>query len=221
MNVEEKRFSPSRARQAAPLHAFTKEIAAMRTILVFTMLTVLGLLEGCGGNRELIKAMSASSNQRVFEEIEEKASPIPGYADLHIYSSLKTHKPGIHAERDAHGTQDYMLLVNIDGQSVKIPGCLNAVRSAMCDSEQGEGVSYQFKTRLRIKAGAHKVVVALPADDLVAEREVIIADGENTLTVEPIYGSIPGKKRPGTFGRQTSFKQGINSIRLLLNGKNL
>jgi hypothetical protein len=75
---------------------------------------------------------------------------------------------------------------------------------------------------LRIKAGAHKVVVALPADDLVAEREVIIADGENnTLTVEPIYGSIPGKKRLGTFGRQTSFKQGINSIRLLLNGKNL
>lgn len=194
----------------------------MRTILVFTMLTVLGLLEGCAGNKELIKAMSASSNQSVFEEIEEKASPIPGYTDLHIHSSLKTHKPGIYSKKDIHGTEAYMLLVNIDGQSVKIPGRLNAVRSAMCDSEQGEGISYQFKTRLRIKAGAHKVIVALPADDLVAEREVIIADGENsTLTVEPIYGSIPGKKRPGTFGRLTSFKQGINSIRLLLNGKTI
>jgi hypothetical protein len=192
----------------------------MRTILVFTMLTVLGLLEGCAGNKELIKAMSASGNQHVFEVVEENASPIPGYADLHIHSSLKTHKPGIHAERDAHGTEDYVLLVNIDGQPVKIQGRLNEVRSAMCDSEQGEGISYQFKTRLRMKAGVHEVVVALPVDDLVAEREVIIVEGEDsTLTVEPIYGSIPGKKRAGTSGSLTSFKQGIKSIRILLNGK--
>ena len=192
----------------------------MRTIPLFTMLIVLGLLAGCAGNKELIKAMSVSSNQRVFEVVEENASPIPGYADLYIHSYLKTHKPGIHAERDAHGTQDYMLLVNIDGQSVKIPGCLNAVRTAMCDSEQGEGISYQFKTILRLKAGLHKVVVALPADDLVAEREVIIVDGENcTLSVEPVYGSIPGKKRAGATGNLTSFKQGIKSIRILLNGK--
>jgi hypothetical protein len=194
----------------------------MRTIPVFTMLIVLGLLEGCAGNKELIKAMSVSSNQRVFEVVEENASPIPGYADLHINSYLKTHKPGIHAEKDSHGTEDYELVVNIDGQSVKIPGILNEIRGALCDSEQGEGVSYQFKTNLRLKAGIHKVVVALPADDLVAGKEVIVPDAENnTLTVEPIYGSIPGKKRTGTFGSLTSFKQGINAIRILLNGKNI
>lgn len=194
----------------------------MRTILVFTMLTVLGLLEGCAGNKELIKAMSASSNQHVFEVVEENASPIPGYADLHIHSSLKTHKPGIHAERDAHGTEDYVLLVNIDGQSLKIPGRLDAVTSPMCDSEQGEGISYRFKTKLRLKPGIYKVVVALPADDLVAEREVIVADGKNSaLTVEPIYGSIPGKKRAGTSGSLMSFKQGIKSIHILLNGKDI
>jgi len=39
-----------------------------------------------------------------------------------------------------------------------------------------------------------------------------------TVTVEPIYGSIRGKKRPGFYG-MTSFKQGVRSIRLLLNGK--
>jgi hypothetical protein len=186
------------------------------------MLIVLGLLEGCAGNKELIKAMSVSSNQRVFEVVEVNASPIPGYADLHIHSYLKTHKPGIHAERDTHGTEDYKLLVNIDGQSVKIPGRLDAVKTAMCDFEQGDGISYQFKTNLRLKSGIHKVVVALPADDLIAEREVNISEGgNNTLTVEPIYGSIPGKKRTGTFGSMTSFKQGIKSIRILLNGKNI
>jgi hypothetical protein len=186
------------------------------------MLIVLGLLEGCAGNKELIKAMSVSSNHRVFEVVEVNASPIPGYADLHIHSYLKTHKPGIHAERDTHGTQEYMLLVNIDGQSARIPGRLDAVTSAMCDSEQGEGVSYEFKTRLRVKAGIHKIVVALPVDDLVAESEVNIPDGgNNTLTVEPVYDPIPGKKRAGTFGRLTSFKQGINAIRIMLNGNDI
>jgi len=187
------------------------------------MLIVLGLLEGCAGNKELIKAMSVSSNQRVFEVVEENASPIPGYADLHIHSSLQTHKPGIYSNTDIHGTQDYILVVNIDGQSLIIQGCLNAVKSAdrpMCDPEQGEGISYQFTKKLRIKSGSHKVVVALPADDLVAEKEVNISDGgNNVLTVEPMYGTIPVKQRPGKFGRLTSFKEGIKSIRILLNGK--
>lgn len=91
----------------------------------------------------------------------------------------------------------------------------------MRDPEEGEGIRYQFKKKLRIKAGNHTVVVAIPADDLAISKEVVFTEvGINSLTVEPIYGVIPGKQRLGLYG-MASFKQGVRSIRLLLNGKAL
>lgn len=89
----------------------------------------------------------------------------------------------------------------------------------MRDPEEGEGIRYQFEKKLRIRAGTHKVFVAIPADDLATTKEVIFTEGEiNSLTVEPIYGLIPGKQRLGLYG-MTSFKQGVRSVILLLNGK--
>jgi hypothetical protein len=190
----------------------------------FTMLMTLVILAGCAGNNGLIKAMSASTSQSVFQEIEENLPPARGYVDLRIYSSLKTHKPGIYSSKDIHGTKDFMLLLNIDGQATTLNGRMSEEKSEaqqMGDPEEGEGIRYQFAKKIRVKAGAHRVIVALPAYDLVAEREVVFSEGENnSLTVEPIYGSIPGKQRPGTYGL-TSFKEGISQFVYLFNGKTM
>jgi len=195
-----------------------------KTILALTIATTLGILAGCSGNRELIKSMGTSRNQSVFQEIDENAPPAHGYADLRVYSSLKTHKPGIYSRNDIHGTQDYLLLLNIDGHALTLKGCMSEEGSearAMGDPEEGDGIRYQFRKRLRVKGGVHRVFAALPADGLVAEGEVIIYEGENSsLTIEPVYGSVPGKQRPGRYGL-TSFRDGIKSIRLLLNGKSI
>ncbi|GAM08352.1 hypothetical protein OR1_00623 [Geobacter sp. OR-1] len=193
-----------------------------KTILVFSMFMSLVILEGCAGNKKLVNSMSFSTSQSVFQEINENASPVSGYVVLRIYSSFKTHKPGIYSIKDVHGTQEYTLLVNIDGQAITLRGRISEEKSGtrpMGDPEGGEGVRYIFEKKIRLKTGVHKLVIALPVDDLVAEREVDLPEGENnSLTVEPIYGAVPGKPRPGTYGL-SSYKEGIKSFRLLLNGE--
>ena len=186
------------------------------------MLTTLVMLTGCAGNKDLVKAMGTSTRQGIFHEIEGNLPPAPGYVDLRIHSSLKTHKPGIYASKDIHGTQDYVLLVNIDGQATTLKGRMSKESSEarpIRDPEEGEGIRYQFSKKLRVKAGIHRVSVALPADDLVTGRELVLSEEVgNSLTIEPVYGSIPGKQRPAYYG-MTSFREGIKAIRLLLNGK--
>jgi len=196
----------------------------MKTIMtVVTTGIFLAALCGCSGNRELIKTMGNSTSQGIFQEVSDSSSPTPGYVDLRIYSSLKTHKPGIYSETDPHGTPNYKMLVNIDGQAIHLQGRLREENSgalSMRDPNEGIGIRYQFEKKLRIKAGAHKVVVAIPADDLAIEREILLSDSANSLVVEPAYGVLPGKKRLGLYG-ETSFKQGINRLRLTLNGKDI
>lgn len=193
-----------------------------KTFNIFTAIVCLLVMSGCAGNRELINSMRASTNQGVFKVVAENSPPEPGYVDLRIYSSLKTHLPGIYSERDVHGTPNYSMLVNIDGQAIHLQGQLREEKSgaiSMRDPNEGIGIRYQFETKLRIKAGTHKVVVAIPADDLATAKEVVFTEGEiNSLTIEPRYGTIPGKQRLGLYG-MTSFKQGVRSVRLLLNGK--
>jgi len=193
-----------------------------KLISVLSIVVTLAVMTGCAGNTELIKTMSTSISQDIFQEVTQSTPPAPGYVDLRIYSSMKTHKPGMYSETDPHGTPNYTMLVNIDGQAIHLQGRLREERSvarSMLDAEEGSGIRYQFETKLRIKAGTHKVVVAIPADDLATAKEVVITEGEiYSLTIEPRYGTIPGKQRPGLYG-MTSFKQGVRSFRLLLNGK--
>lgn len=194
------------------------------TIKIFVVVMTLVIFAGCAGNNESVKAMSTSTNQNIFTEIAENEPPVPGYTTLRIYSSLKTHKAGIYSNKDIHGTQNYTLLVNIDGQVITLKGRMSEEKRearSQRDHEEGEGVRYQFTKNVRVKVGPHRLAVALPAEALVAESEVIVSDGENNfLVVEPIYSSVPGKQRSGTYG-VTSFKEGIKSIRLVLNGKTI
>lgn len=171
-----------------------------KLISVLSALTTLAVIAGCAGNKDLIKTMSTSISQGVFQEVPQNAPPAPGYLDLRIYSSLKTHKPGIYSETDPHGTPSYKMLVNIDGQAIHLEARLTEEKSgdiSMRDPNEGIGIRYLFEKKLRIKAGAHKVVVAIPADDLAIEGEILLSDSANSLIVEPVgaqqgYWTGPG-----------------------------
>lgn len=188
------------------------------------LLVAISLLSGCAESSALIKANSTSLRTDIFEEITNGGTAPQGYTELRITASLKTHKPGIYSSSDIHGTPDYKLLVNVDGQALILRGNLQQEKTEpmkLADPEAGEGIRYRFSKTLRMKPGAHKIVVALTDDGVAVERELVLNEGVvNSLSIEPVYSTKPGKMRPGSFGL-TSFMEGVRSISLTLNNKEL
>jgi hypothetical protein len=196
----------------------------MKRIILPAMIAAVVIISGCAKSPALITASSTSVRSDVFQELKD-GGPIPlGYADLRITSTLKTHKPGIYPydKNKAHGTTDFMLLLNIDGHAVRIKGIAskeNIEPRSLRDPEAGEGIRYRFQKNLRLKSGAHRVVVAIPDEEIADEREINLVEGSNnSLVLEPLYGSAIGKQRPGFYG-VTSFYQGIKGFWVVLNGK--
>jgi hypothetical protein len=191
--------------------------------LLFLAMTVT-FVSGCVNNSALIRTSSTSIRNDIFQELSNGGSIPAGYADLRITSSLKTHKPGIYSAKDIHGTADYKIIMNIDGQAAELHSDLrreNTDAGTLRDPEAGEGMRYHFSKNIRIKTGTHKVVIAIPSDDLAIEREITLRDGSsNSLTLEPVYSSAPGKRRPAFYG-VTSFSEGLKGFRVIFNGKPL
>ena len=188
-------------------------------LLVLSMMVV----SGCAESSALIKANSTSLRTDIYEELINGGVAPKGFTDLRITATMKTHKPGIYSASDIHGTPDYKLLLNIDGQAVLLRGNLqkeNSEPMKLVDPEAGDGIRYRFSKNLRLKSGTHRIVVALPDDEIAVEREITLVEGNvNHLVVEPVYSSTAGKRRLGV--STTSFKQGIRTIRLTLNGHDL
>lgn len=184
----------------------------------------LSVASGCAESSALIKANSTSMRMDIFEELTNSSTASKGFADLHITASLKTHKPGIYSVSDIHGTPDYKLLLNIDGQAVLLQGSLQSEKSEPTkpvDPEAGDGIRYRFSKDLRLKAGTHRIVMALPDDGIAIEREITLVKGKaNNLVLEPTYSTKPGKRRPASYST-TSFTEGIRSIGLILNGQSI
>lgn len=197
----------------------------MNRMKLMLLTIALMVLSGCADSSALIKANSTSMRTDIFEELTSREIASRGFTDLRITATLKTHKPGIYSATDIHGTPDYKLLLNIDGQAVLLRGRLqkeNSESRGLVDPEAGDGIRYQFSKSLRLRAGAHLIVVALPDDGIAVEKEISLIEGNaNRLVLEPIYNSTPGMKRLGAYGGATSFKEGIRRIRLTLNGQNI
>jgi len=196
----------------------------MKTIFLLLMMS-LTVLSGCAESATLIRAGSNSIRSDIFQEFSSGGLVPQGYAELRVVSSLKTHKPGIYPfEKKNHGTPEYRMLVNIDGQAVQLQGDMQKEHigpSGHRAPEAGDGIRYRFSKTLRLKGGTHRITVALPGDQLAIEREVTLSDGSrNTLVLEPTYGASPDKQRPGFYG-VTSFRQGVKGLRPTLNGKEI
>lgn len=193
----------------------------MRIMNLFLVMAAIAI-SGCANNSALLRAASTSIHNDIFTEMTEGESIPAGYAGLRIDFSVKTHKPGIYSAKDIHGTPDYKLLLNIDGQAVQLHGRLreeNTESRGTRDTEAGEGMRYRFSKNLRLKAGTHKIVIAIIEDEIAFERKLILADGSrNSLVMEPIYRTAPGKRRVGVYS-MPSFQDGIRGFRAILNGR--
>ena len=189
-----------------------------KAFFLILMLTVI-IITGC--SKDLITMMSEDTRSDVFQETSGCA-PIPsGYAKLTIASSLKTHKPGIYPYGSKiKGTPDYVLLVNMDGQKMIVKGDLREEKheqEGLADPETGEGIRYSFKKAVLLKAGPHKLFVALPEERAVVELELTLKEGTtNTLRLEPMYRSA-GNHGSGVKS-SSSFMAGIVGFWAYLNG---
>jgi len=189
-----------------------------------TMVMALILMSGCASDQGLVKTGNGTIRRDVFQEITPGAAPLPGYADLRIYTSLKTHKPGLYSAKDIHGTQDFKLMLNIDGQTVELRGDLrqeNIEKGVRPDPEAGEGIRYHFSNFIRIKPGTHRVLIAVPSNGIEVERVITLEEGSgNSLALEPVYSPVSGKRRPGFYGK-TSFTEGLDGFKVNFNGKQI
>ena len=194
----------------------------MKRICLLLMMS-LTALTGYAESSALIKANNTSIRTDIFEEFTNGGLLPPGFADLRVTATLKTHKPGIYSAKDIHGTTNYKLLLNVDGQAVKLRGSLqkeNSEPRGLVDPEAGDGIRYRFSKSLRLRAGIHRIVVSLPDDGIAVEREMTLVEGDvNNLALEPIYSTTAGGGA-GAYST-TSFKEGIRGIRLTLNGHNI
>lgn len=190
------------------------------TRIVLTVFTF-ALLSGCARSADLIRTAAMAERQDVFVTQAEGLPLPPGYAELRIVSLLKTHKPGVYSAADAHGTPGYTLLLNIGGQALELSGDPRPERKEPVgprDPEAGDGMRYQFSRTLHVKAGTHRTVMAIPADAIAVEKEITLAEGSrNTLVLEPVYRKMPVRSRPWNYNA-TDFKEGIRSLRVVLNG---
>lgn len=193
----------------------------MKRVLVSAVLSVIMMISGCAESSALLAGAGAAMRTDIFQEISNPG-PVPAeYADVRLVFFLKTHKPQISSANDLHGTAEYRVLVNLDGQVIQLQGSPadeKIAQTALPDPEAGEGVRYRFTSILRVKAGTHKLDIAIPGDGIRKVREINLLEGSsNSLVLEPVYRSIPRKQRPGFYGL-TSFSQGLSTFRMILNG---
>lgn len=197
----------------------------MKRIVMAVAVVASVAVGGCATNREFIDASSTSTRNDVFQESATGTPVPPGYADLSVAASLKTHKVGVYPlKEDAHGTADFQLLLNVDGQVIRLrpkASDENSEPRRLHDPEAGEGVRYAFATRIRLKAGAHRIVVVMPDDGIAVAREVALPEGStNSLVLEPVYRGAAHKQQSGASGGD-SFRGGLRGLRMVLNGERL
>ena len=181
------------------------------------------LLAGCAGNGELLKRAESPERSNVFTVVTSATPPEHGFADLTIRASIKTHSAALFPlGNDPHGTSDYVLLINIDGEPLRISGT-PATEEGGSDAERhpeaGDGIRYLFRAHIRLKAGLHRIIVALPEDRVAVQRDISLVEmSDILLEATPSYYSDRRQLGPGSAGA-TSFKEGISGLDLSLNGK--
>lgn len=176
------------------------------------------LMAGC--TTGLSKQALLSSRSDVFTLLESEKPATAAKATLAINATLKTHRAYACPldQHKEHGTPDYKLVINIDGQVLTLAGDLkqeNLTEVPLGHPEQGEGVRYTFQQLVALTPGVHRVIVALPADGVAIERHVEIREGANRLAGTPVYNQTPGAIKTLAKG---DFHAGISTLRLSLNG---
>lgn len=171
------------------------------------------LISGCASNRDLITQKSIGSRQDVFTEIRGSDVP-PGKAMADIVFSVKSNSSLFLWSYNKHSDPPYRVYLSIDGQSTILeaePVLEDKSPIGSNHPESGIGWKYQFRKRIALAPGKHKLTIALPVDDVLVEREIVLREGVNMVMLQPRYNKKMLRPHKGE-----SFTAGINSVEVLI-----
>ena len=150
----------------------------------------------CGAAREQILTQSLTELDGVFQEVTNTDGPPPGFADVVLKASLKTHLSGegtlLESGDSPHGGPVYRFVLNIDGQAVtwKVPGQREnlPVVSDRHSQDEGDGMKYALEKKIRLRAGTHRIFLGVSEEDYTKTVNVNLQEGKSyTLEFQPIY----------------------------------
>ena len=178
------------------------------------------LLLSCGTAEKEIALRSQSERTDVYKEVQE-GKQIPGeFVELTIASSIKTHSVGhypLESRGSFHGIPGYPFLINIDGQATtwRVNGQKESApthdASGKRSSEGGEGMRYNLRKKVLLRAGSHKMFFGLPEEKLLLHFELVLKAGESyVLEFRPVYRSH--------IRRYPHFAHGVRSCEVFLDG---
>ena len=165
----------------------------MHSALVVALLI---LVVNCGAAREQIGTKSLTDREGVFQEVTTADGPPPGFADVVLRASLKTHLSGegtlLESGDSPHGGPFYSFVLNIDGQAVtwKVPGQREniPVLRDRHSKEEGDGMKYGLEKRIRLRAGTHRIFFGVSEEDYSKTATVNLQEGKSyTLEFYPVY----------------------------------
>ncbi|MBM4301133.1 MAG: hypothetical protein FJ121_06335 [Deltaproteobacteria bacterium] len=160
------------------------------------LLAVVVLAANCGTAREQIRTQSKTLCEGIFCEVTTSDGPPPGYADVVIKASLKTHLPGegalLESGSSPHGGPFYHFTVNVDGQAVtwKVPGQREnlPVVKDRDSQDEGDGMRYALGKKIRLRAGTHQIFLGVREKNTAKTVIVNLREGaSSTLEFRPIY----------------------------------
>jgi hypothetical protein len=160
------------------------------------VVTLLILAANCGAAREQLRTQPPTAQEGVFQEVVTTGGPPPGFADVVVKASLKTHLSGegslLESGNCPHGGEFYQFILKIDGQAVtwQVPGQredLPVVRERHAQDE-GNGMKYALEKKIRLRAGTHRVFLDVPEEHASKTVTVNLQEGKSyTLEFVPIY----------------------------------
>ncbi len=176
---------------------------------------ILGLiLAGCAVSNQ---ALLGQRND-VFQVVSDGAALGADEAFVTVSASIKTHKYSPFLFEPAkHGKDEYLLFVDINGQSMRLPMEMQnetTTTDPHTDPESGEGVRYLYKTTIRLKPGTYTFTAYLPTEDVSVRREVVIPIEGKTIIITPIYRGLARRKPPSLRWRP-DFKDGVKGLDIM------
>jgi hypothetical protein len=196
-----------------------------KLIHIMIALIVVFLLDGCLLPTKEIARMTNSTRTDVFVEDPAGGKAQVGFVDLVIKASIKNPVKGyylLEAKTPSREKPSCPFLLNIDGQAVLWTGdgqeetvpLYDEHGKTNRDPDAGVGIKYRLEKKIRLAAGLHKFVFALPNKDYLSEFKIFLNEGEaQMLEFMPRY-------RYKTYPfRIPTFLKGIERYDVVLNGQ--
>jgi hypothetical protein len=182
------------------------------------LVVVLALMSSCAGNKNAVLKAGESTRKDVFKEVSDSAG-IPGKVLLKVEFPVKNFKARIVETYIKHSDPPYSVTINIDGQSVVLtsePVLEDLPGDFKKNPEVGTGWKYNFKKKLLLEPGKHRVTIAIPLSDVIVEKDVTFSSGTNLLQLIPVYNASVTR-----YQDYPRFKHGLSGVAVNLKNQEL